>query len=80
MLALLLALSANATAAPATPADDDPIICTRDYVGSEVGTHMHAKKTCMKKSERDLVEKNTQRELRYLHDLHQDPGHKDAPR
>ena len=65
MLALMIALAAT-TEVPATqnaPATDDPIICKRENAGSEVGTHMRPKKVCMRKSDRDFLEKQAQRTL-----------------
>jgi hypothetical protein len=64
MLVLLSALAAAAQTPAATPAaSTDPIICTRDNVGSEVGTHMLPKKVCMKKSERDFMEQQAKRTI-----------------
>jgi hypothetical protein len=65
MLVLLTALAAAAQVpAATTPAkDNDPIICTRDNVGSEVGTHMRPKKVCMKKSDRDFIEQQAKRTI-----------------
>jgi hypothetical protein len=57
MIFLLTALAA-ATQTPAVQSaqkDNDPIICTRDNVGSEVGTRMRPKKICMRKSDRDYM-------------------------
>ena len=81
---LLMLLAAAATAQPAPPATDqdkDPVVCQRQNVGLEVGTHMRPKKVCMKKSEWDLVEKNTQRELKSFSDRSAfDPGRAGTPR
>lgn len=69
MLALLTALVA-ASGTPPGPvtnaADDDPIICTKENVGSEVGTHMRPKKVCMKKSERDFIERSQRQTVQDL--------------
>jgi hypothetical protein len=68
MLVLLTALAAG-TQAPATqpaPNDNDPIICTRENVGSEVGTHMRPKKVCMHKSDRDFIESQAKATLRSI--------------
>ena len=46
--------------------DDDPIICTRDPVGSEVGTHMRSKKICMKRSDRQFIEENARTTIRNI--------------
>jgi hypothetical protein len=55
VLILLAALAAMSDPAPAaqTAKDDDPIICTRDPIGSEVGTHLRSKEVCLRKSDRD---------------------------
>lgn len=68
MLFLLSTLAAAALA-PATqaPADPDPVVCKRSKT-SDVGTHMRPEKVCMKKSEWDLIAKNTQNELQHLSD------------
>jgi len=58
---VLLATLAAAAAQPATaePArTDDPVICTKQNVGDEVGTRMRTKKkVCMRKSDRDFIDK-----------------------
>jgi hypothetical protein len=65
---ILLALAAAAQVPAAQPANDaDPIVCKRAK-SSDVGTHMRPQKVCMKKSEWEFTEKNTQNELRTLHD------------
>ena len=56
LLAALAAMSDPATAAQPSVAESDPIICTRDPVGSEVGTHLRSKKVCLRKSNRELME------------------------
>ena len=76
MLILLAALVGAADPASSTPPakDGDPVVCKRDQ-SSEVGTHMAPPKVCMKKSDWDLVEKNTQTELQSLRDRSSfDPG------
>lgn len=63
-----MALLAAASAPPATASETkkDPIIC---HAGrSEVGTHMRPKPVCMKKSEWELVENNTQTQLNRFQD------------
>jgi hypothetical protein len=57
MIFLLTALAAAAQTPAVQPAqkEDDPIICKRDNVGSEVGTHMRSRKVCMHKSDRDYM-------------------------
>jgi len=65
MFVLVIAFAAAAQVATAPPAtqEDDPIICTKTNVGDEVGTHMRSKKVCMKKSDREFIEKQAQRTL-----------------
>jgi hypothetical protein len=65
----LLTMVGAASLAPAAqgPADPDPVVCKRDKT-SEVGTHLRPPKVCMKKSEWDLIAKNTQNELQRLSD------------
>ena len=75
---MLLLIAAFAAAAQQSPpqqaADPDPVVCKHDRT-SEVGTHMRAGKVCMKKSEWDFVERNTQRELQTFKDHSAfDPG------
>jgi hypothetical protein len=75
MLALLLALaSAQAPQAAAAEKDADPVVCTRQVVGAEVGTHMRSKKVCMKKSEWDYVERHTRDTLQLLNGRGNNPG------
>jgi len=59
VLLTALALTAQTAATPTAPQADDPIICTRDNIGSEVGTRMRPKKVCMRKSDRDFIERST---------------------
>lgn len=62
-------LMAQATAAAPQQAADpsaNQIICHAGQ--SEVGTHMRPKPVCMKKSEWDLVESNTQNQLSRVQD------------
>ena len=67
MLVLLTALAAAAQTPAAQPgAKDDPIICTRDSVGAEVGTHMRPKKVCMHKSDRDFIENQARATVRSI--------------
>jgi hypothetical protein len=74
MFLLLLALQA---AGPATvPAADDPVVCVREQ--SDVGTHMRPKKTCMKKSEWDYIERNTKQKLQQINDRGNNPGMADG--
>jgi hypothetical protein len=67
-IAMLILLSALAVASAdpiATVKDkDDPIICTKAPVGSEVGTHLQSKKICMRKSDRDYIDREQRDTLR----------------
>ena len=72
LFAALAAATASPAGAPANPADE--IVCKRDKT-AEVGTHMRSKRVCMKRSDWDLVEKNTQNQLQNLQDRSSfDPG------
>jgi hypothetical protein len=68
MLALVTAMAVAAQVAAAQPVqkDDDPIICTRENVGSEVGTRMRPKKVCMHKSDRNFIAKQEKDAIRQL--------------
>jgi len=82
MLVLLAALAAaaNSPAISTPPANTDPIVCKRDRT-AEVGTHMRPKPRCMKKSDWDIVEKNTQNQLQNLQDRSSfDPGKAEGAR
>jgi len=67
MFSILVLFAASAGSAPAAPppaTEDDPIVCVKVNVGEEVGTHIRAKKkVCMKKSDREFIEQQTQRTL-----------------
>jgi hypothetical protein len=78
MFILLSALSvaAQAPATDTTQKDEDPVICHRQE--SEVGTHMRPKKICMHKSDWDIIEDHTRREMQSLHDRRTDPGMADG--
>ena len=68
MLILLAALAAMSGPAPTaqTAKEDDPIICTRDPIGSEVGTHLRSKEVCLRKSDRDFVESEQRATVRQI--------------
>jgi hypothetical protein len=73
MFLLVLAVAAaEPTTAPAK--DSDPVVCARQAVGSEVGTHMRPKKVCMKKSEWTLVEQHTKETLQSINGRGNNPG------
>ena len=68
MFVLLSALAA-AQATPTQPAapENDPIICTKQNVGSEVGTRLQSKKkVCMRKSDRDFIDKQEKDAILHL--------------
>jgi hypothetical protein len=82
MLTLIAALAGIATPPQAAPPakDSDPVVCKRDET-PEVGTHMRPKPVCMKRSQWDLVEKNTQEQLTRLQDRSAfDPGRAEGSR
>lgn len=60
---LLAMLAFQAAPVPQAVNDKDPVICTRQNVGTEVGTHMRPKKVCMKKSEWEFLDHNTKNTL-----------------
>ena len=71
MLTLLAALmlsqaGAQSQAQPAKEAD--PVICLRPRSSHRLGTRVRTKKTCLRKSDWDLVDDNSQRELKQLND------------
>ncbi|WP_309663107.1 hypothetical protein [Sphingomonas sp.] len=71
MFMILNVLAAVAAASPqTTPADTtdkDPVIC-EGREASEVGTHIKAKRTCLRKSQWEYVRNDTKRELRSIND------------
>ena len=77
---LLIAALAVATQAPATATDSDPVVCKREK-SADVGTHMRPERKCLKKSEWDYIEKNTQKGLQAFRDRSSfDPGRADSGR
>ena len=78
---LLIALIAAQPIAEVVVKDPDPVVCVRQKVGSEVGTHMQPKKRCMRKSEWQLVEQQTKEEMQKFRDRAAfDPGRGGVPR
>jgi hypothetical protein len=78
LLASLAAAAASPAGPPANPADE--IVCKRDK-SPDVGTHMRSKRVCMKRSEWEIVEKNTQNQLQNLQDRSSyNPGMADGHR
>ena len=78
LLASLAAAAASPASPPANPADE--IVCKRDKT-TENNTHMRAKRVCMKRSDWEIVEKNTQNQLQNLQDRSSfDPGKADGSR
>ena len=53
--------------------DKDPIVCTKSREHM-VGTRLNAKRTCMRKSEWDEMERHAKRELQSITDRRLDPG------
>jgi hypothetical protein len=87
MLLASLALVSDPVATTQAPTVDDPIICTRDPVGSEVGTHLRSKKVCMKKSDRDYIEAEQRAKIQQINNNGNDrmryippPAHAPSPR
>ena len=78
MLTVIAAMMLAPTAAEAQADKKDPIICTRRG-NHTVGTRL-GKRVCMKKSEWDYTEKQTQKEMQQLRDLHLSPGQKGVDR
>lgn len=74
MFVALLAMAAATQAPPVAKTDSDPVVCTRQNVGSEVGTHMRPKKVCLKKSEWEVVERHTKETLQSINDRGNNPG------
>ena len=78
---LLLVLAAAAVEPSAAPTkNSDPVVCVRQSVGAEVGTHMRPKKVCMKKSEWQLVERHTMETLQSINGRGNNPGMADGHR
>jgi len=74
---VFLGLLASAAANPAQPAANpasDPVVCVRQNVGSEVGTHIRPKKVCRKQSDWDIVERHTKETLQSINDRGNNPG------
>jgi hypothetical protein len=75
MLTIIALMAAVQTAPPAVAAapENDPVVC-RGRSESVVGTRIKPKKTCMKKSDWDYVEKRTQEELQQINQRGNNPG------
>ena len=75
MLLILSAFwAASAQSAVASqPAKDDPIVC-KGRSESVVGTRIKPKKTCLKKSEWDYIERHTREELQQINQRGNNPG------
>ena len=75
MLILLTALIATAPVAVAAsePTKDDPIVC-KGRSESVVGTRIKPKKTCMKKSDWDYIERHTREELQQINQRGNNPA------
>ena len=71
---MLLLLAAVVADPNAVAKDADPVVCARQNVGSEVGTHMRPKKVCMKKSEWQLIEAHTKETLQSINGRGNNPG------
>ena len=73
MLIALSVLAAASQAVSVSAPENDPVIC-RGRSESVVGTRIKPKKTCMKKSDWDYVEKRTQEELQQINQRGNNPG------
>ena len=75
MLILLSALIATTPVAVAAsePTKDDPIVC-KGRSESIVGTRIKPKKTCMKKSDWDYIERHTREELQQINQRGNNPA------
>jgi hypothetical protein len=75
MLLILSAfLTASAQSAVASqPPNDDPVVC-KGRSESVVGTRIKPKKTCLKKSEWDYIERHTREELQQINQRGNNPG------
>ena len=81
ILFLLAAAAGQADVAPTSKPNpaEEKVICRRPET-FDTGTHMRAKKICMKASDWELAERQTQRELQGMRDRGIDPGRADPPR
>jgi hypothetical protein len=69
ILLAVLALAPDTPSAAQPAKDDDPIICTRQNVGDEVGTRLQRPKICMRKSDRAYIDQqNKQTIQKYTND------------
>jgi hypothetical protein len=69
MLTLITALMLTQVAAQQQPPKEaDPLVCTRARGNHTVGTRLRTKRVCLRKSEWDYVDQNSQRELKQLND------------
>lgn len=69
MLTLLMALAASGATVPTQSSVEqkkDPLVCTKEPIGSEVGTRMRSKRVCMKKSDRDFIEQEQRATVREI--------------
>ena len=72
ILSAFLAASAQSAVA-GQPAKEDPIVC-KGRSESVVGTRIKPKKTCLKKSEWDYIERHTREELQQINQRGNNPG------
>ena len=72
-LTMLLAAGQAQAGEVVVSKESDPIVCEKktDHM---VGTRIKAKRVCMRKSEWDDIERNTQRALRAVNDRRLHPG------
>ena len=72
ILSAFLAASAQPASAAQAPGED-PVVC-KGRSESVVGTRIKPKKTCMKQSDWDYIEKRTKQELQQINQRGNNPG------
>ena len=73
ILSAFLAASTQPAVEVQPPKDADPIVC-KGRSESVVGTRIKPKKTCMKKSDWDYIERRTREELQQINQRGNNPG------
>lgn len=73
ILSAFLAATAQSAVASQPAVEADPVVC-KGRSESVVGTRIKPKKTCMKKSDWDYIEKRTKQELQQINQRGNNPG------